>query len=95
MSKHDFKSALEWADYELTHEVKRLDLRKGYVQRYIERIEVIQTALRIADRLQSGEVDLTDIQMPLPNIYGEFQSYEKHDLFEAMANQLIKECEND
>lgn len=51
--------------------------------------ETIQTALRLADKLQSGEVS-EGMMNVLKNEYG-LVTYK--DIFKAMAAQMIKECE--
>lgn len=57
----------------------------------------IQTALRIAERLRSGDVSGEMISACLLRNQSDFDDAEvqAEDDFKAMAQQLIKECENE
>ena len=94
----DFKEALE--DFNITVDfIKNIgrvsSLHKNDFFPKNGHIEVIQAALRIADRLQSGEVshkmEIKGLKMP-PDEFGTHPWPD--DVFKAMSGQLIEECKN-
>ena len=77
---HDFKAALDRADVECKdHNNVNEDLRLW---------QAIQTALRIADRLQRGDVSEEMCLQGFSHFNG---AYHTRPIFKAMAAQLIKE----
>jgi hypothetical protein len=95
----DFKSALERFDSILTK--SEPDANGKILGRYgkpfmrDDEIANVRKALRIADRLQSGQFNLDGINFPLPNIHNQFQDYEIQDFLEQVAAQMIKEVSDD
>lgn len=81
---HDFEAVLQ--EFEMSEH----SLSGGlYLEPYTE---IIHTALRIADRLQSGEVsDGMYVAGSEANVGPRLTSHSY--IYQAMAKQLIKECE--
>lgn len=89
--KHDFKTALVWWQIQL----------KKYPQEQAQDA-AIQTALRIADRLSSGEVSEEMATEGIKVMSAEFPQHieptqailigQPKSIFKAMTQQLIKEC---
>jgi hypothetical protein len=92
MSEYDFKAALEFTNDKLNFGVMMKD---GMV--WQEETETIQTALRLADRLQRGEVS----KEMLNSCYDELRTTQESfkppawHIFSSMAAQMMKEIEND
>tara|TARA_R110000744_G_C18862736_1_gene504198 strand:+ start:198 stop:497 length:300 start_codon:yes stop_codon:yes gene_type:complete len=98
MDNMDFKGALD--DFNITVDFIEdigtiASLNKNDFFPKNEHIELIRTALRIADRLQSGGVshkmEIKALELPRD----EFGTHPwPDDVFKAMAGQLIEECKN-
>lgn len=85
--KYDFKTALEEV-LQMEEVFSRLAQKETW--------PAIQTALRLADRLQSGEVSVGMVDACM-SVYCPEKTHRgrKKKYFKAMAAQMIKETQND
>ena len=92
---HDFAGALEWFEACCKEDKNELlDAGLEISDYYLESEQTIQTALRIADRLQRGDVSKTAESKGVAIRYYQDKQNCKNtkELFKAMAQRLIKEC---
>lgn len=89
-NKHDYKAALEWVE-------TAADFLPSHMKQHYK---ATQSALRLADRLQSGD---EGISMSMTNI-GEAITYKafskgyaasEDEVFKAMTTRMMKEIEDD
>ena len=91
--KHDYKAALEEVE-----EMLRLDKKTGINNPDIAdgrvKFLAIQSALRIAEMLQSGEVSDGMIDIAYKRA-GLDSGYSHHESYRKLAQQLLKEIESE
>lgn len=85
--KHGFKQTLNGIEGQTLFDANREQLSP-------KEMKAIRTALRLADRLQSGEVGDAVMKAGWEQIYPSDRATPNM-VFKAMAQQLLKEIEND